>query len=70
MTGHSSARQMQTIADLRSGHPVLATQASDHGEPGRGQLVGDQVGRRAAVLQPGIAFAAKAGEPLAHGCAG
>ena len=59
MAGHGAARQMEPLGDLLAGHAVVAAQAGDHGEPGRGQLVGDQVWRRAAVLQAGIAFAAK-----------
>ena len=67
MTGHGAARQVQTLGDLLAGHPVLAAQPDDHVEPGRRQLVGDQVRRRAAVLQPGQRRRAEAGEPLAHG---
>ena len=67
MSRHGAAWQVETFGNLLAGHPVIAAQASDHGEPGRGQPVGDQVRRRAAGLQASIAFAAKAGEPLAHG---
>ena len=52
---------------LPLGHAVLATQPDDHDEPWGRQLVGDPARRRAAVLQAGVAFAAEAGEPLAHG---
>jgi hypothetical protein len=67
MAGDGAPRQVKPHGDLLAGHAVLATQARDHGEPGRWQLVGDQAWRRAAVLQAGMAFASEAGEPLAHG---
>jgi hypothetical protein len=67
MPGHGAAWQVETPGNLLTGHPVVAAEASDHGEPGRGQPVGDPVWRRAAALQAGNAFAAKAGEPLSHG---
>jgi hypothetical protein len=62
-----AARQVEPQGDLFGGHAVVAAQAGDHGEPGRRQLVGDQMQRRAAILQAGGAVAAEAGEPLAHG---
>jgi len=53
MTGRGAACQMQTVADLLTGHAVLAGQAGDQGEPGHRQLVRDQARRRAAILQAG-----------------
>jgi hypothetical protein len=67
VAGDGAAGQVETPGDLLAGHPMLAAHAGDHGEPGRRQLVVDQARRRAAILPAGIAFAAKAGEPLAHG---
>jgi hypothetical protein len=67
VAGYRAACQVEPLGDLLAGHPVVAAQAGDHGEPGRRQLVGDQARRRAAVLQAGMAFASEAGEPLAHG---
>jgi hypothetical protein len=70
VAGDGAPGQVKPLSDLLPDHPVLAAQACDHGEPGRGHFVGDQVRCRAAVLQAGNAFAAKAGEPLTHGACG
>jgi len=67
MSGDGAAWQTKPHGDLLRGLAGLTSQPGDHGEPGRWQLVGGQVRRRAAVLQAGPAFAAKAGEPLADG---
>jgi hypothetical protein len=43
MAGDGAPRQAKPQGDLLAGHAVLATQPGNHGEPGRWQLVGDEV---------------------------
>jgi hypothetical protein len=45
VAGDGAVRQMQMQGDLLTGHSVVAAGTGDHGEPGRSQLVGDQVRR-------------------------